>query len=115
MREAVMSNRKCEYSEKVQIGVQSSHKCIRPAARTLLGAKRAKCPLIDSGAWNREVLRPCSGRITLRGYSIQPANLTVKSMPDINLDGEFMGSTPSTIQLSPGEHLVSVEKEGLRP
>jgi hypothetical protein len=49
---------------------------------------------------------------------MQPANVTVKSTPqgaDINVDGKFMGSTPSTIQLSPGEHLVSVEKEGLRP
>lgn len=49
---------------------------------------------------------------------MQPANVTVKSTPpgcDINVDGKFMGSTPSTIQLSPGEHLISVEKEGLRP
>jgi hypothetical protein len=49
---------------------------------------------------------------------MQPANVTVKSTPpgaDINVDGKFMGSTPSTIQLSPGEHAVSVEKEGLRP
>jgi hypothetical protein len=49
---------------------------------------------------------------------MQPANVTVKSTPqgaDINVDGKFMGSTPSTIQLSPGEHLVSVEKQGLRP
>jgi PEGA domain/Protein of unknown function (DUF2846) len=49
---------------------------------------------------------------------MQPANVTIKSTPpgcDIDIDGKFMGSTPSTIQLSPGEHLVSVEKEGLRP
>jgi hypothetical protein len=49
---------------------------------------------------------------------MQPATVTIKSTPpgcDINVDGKFMGSTPSTIQLSPGEHLVSVEKEGLRP
>ncbi|MGD0163716.1 MAG: PEGA domain-containing protein [Candidatus Sulfotelmatobacter sp.] len=49
---------------------------------------------------------------------MQPANVTVKSTPqgaDINVDGKFMGNTPSTIQLSPGEHLVSVEKEGMRP
>jgi hypothetical protein len=26
-----------------------------------------------------------------------------------------MGSTPSTIQLPAGDHVVSVEKEGLRP
>ncbi|MHB8217082.1 MAG: DUF2846 domain-containing protein [Candidatus Sulfotelmatobacter sp.] len=52
------------------------------------------------------------------GVPMQPANVTVKSTPqgaDINVDGKFMGSTPSTIQLSPGEHLVSVEKDGMRP
>jgi hypothetical protein len=52
------------------------------------------------------------------GVPMQSANVTVKSTPqgaDINVDGKFMGSTPSTIQLSPGEHLVSVEKEGMRP
>jgi hypothetical protein len=52
------------------------------------------------------------------GPAAQPASVNVKSTPsgaDINVDGKFMGSTPSTIQLAPGEHQVSVEKEGLRP
>jgi hypothetical protein len=52
------------------------------------------------------------------GPAAQPANVTVKSTPpgaDINVDGKFMGSTPSTIQLTAGEHEVLVEKEGLRP
>jgi hypothetical protein len=46
------------------------------------------------------------------------ASIVVKSTPpgaDINVDGKWMGSTPSTIQLAPGEHEISVEKEGLRP
>jgi hypothetical protein len=46
-----------------------------------------------------------------------PANVLVKSTPagaDINVDGKYMGSTPSTIQLVPGEHQVSIEKESLR-
>ncbi len=48
----------------------------------------------------------------------QPATVTVKSTPlgaDITVDGKFVGNTPSTIPLSPGDHTVSVEKEGLRP
>jgi PEGA domain-containing protein/uncharacterized protein DUF2846 len=52
------------------------------------------------------------------GPPAQPASVIVKSTPpgaDINVDGKFMGNTPSTIQLTPGEHYVSVEKEGLRP
>jgi hypothetical protein len=49
---------------------------------------------------------------------MQAATVIVKSTPagaDINVDGKFMGNTPSTIQLTPGDHVVSVEKEGLRP
>jgi hypothetical protein len=45
-----------------------------------------------------------------------PSSVVVKSTPpgaDINVDGKWMGNTPSTIQLSPGEHTVAVEKEGL--
>jgi hypothetical protein len=52
------------------------------------------------------------------GPAIQLASVIVKSTPpgcDINVDGKFMGSTPSTIQLAPGEHEVSIEKEELRP
>jgi len=48
----------------------------------------------------------------------QPATVIVKSTPpgaDITVDGKFMGNTPSTIQLTPGDHVVEVDKEGLRP
>jgi hypothetical protein len=50
--------------------------------------------------------------------ALPSANVIVKSTPpgcDINVDGKYMGSTPSTIQLTPGEHLVSIEKENLTP
>jgi hypothetical protein len=45
-----------------------------------------------------------------------PSSVTVKSTPpgaDINVDGKWMGNTPSTVQLSPGEHTVVIDKEGL--
>jgi hypothetical protein len=48
----------------------------------------------------------------------KPATVVVKSTPpgaDITVDGKFMGNTPSTIQLTPGDHVVEVEKDGLRP
>jgi hypothetical protein len=50
--------------------------------------------------------------------AMQAASVIVKSTPpgcDINVDGKYMGSTPSTIQLAPGEHQVSIEKEEMRP
>ena len=52
------------------------------------------------------------------GPAIQLASVIVKSTPpgcDINVDGKYMGSTPSTIQLTPGEHEVSIEKDEMRP
>jgi hypothetical protein len=52
------------------------------------------------------------------GPAMQPASVIVKSSPpgcDINVDGKYMGSTPSTIQLAPGEHQVSIEKDEMTP
>jgi hypothetical protein len=43
--------------------------------------------------------------------------LAVTSSPegaDIEVDGRFMGSTPSTIALVPGEHTIVVRKPGFR-
>jgi hypothetical protein len=47
--------------------------------------------------------------------STQPAALTVEaSVPncEIEIDGNFMGDTPSTINLPPGKHTVVVKKTG---
>lgn len=48
----------------------------------------------------------------------QTASVSIKSTPqgaDINVDGKFVGNTPSTLQLTVGDHFISIEKEGLRP
>jgi hypothetical protein len=46
------------------------------------------------------------------------ATVLVKSTPDacdITVDGKFVGSTTSTLRLSPGEHTVVIEKSGFTP
>jgi len=46
------------------------------------------------------------------------ATVAVRSTPDgadITVDGNFVGSTPSTLRLSPGDHSVSVDKSGFKP
>lgn len=43
------------------------------------------------------------------------STVIVKSTPtggDVTIDGRFVGSTPSTLQLKPGDHTVVVEKDG---
>jgi PEGA domain len=54
----------------------------------------------------------------LESASATPASVIVKSTPagaDINVDGKYVGSTPSTVQIAPGDHQISIEKEGLTP
>jgi len=46
-----------------------------------------------------------------------PSTVIIKSNPDggeIMVDGRFVGSTPSTVQLSPGEHAVAVQQPGFK-
>ena len=46
------------------------------------------------------------------------ATVLVKSSPDacdITVDGKFVGSTTSTLQLAPGEHTILIEKSGFKP
>jgi len=42
----------------------------------------------------------------------------VKSTPDgaeISIDGKFVGNTPSSFRLAPGDHTVRIEKSGYKP
>ncbi|HKP73125.1 MAG TPA: PEGA domain-containing protein [Pyrinomonadaceae bacterium] len=44
--------------------------------------------------------------------------VVVKATPDgaeITINGKYMGSTPSTLQLLPGEYVISIEKSGFKP
>jgi len=46
------------------------------------------------------------------------SSVTIKSSPDgadITVDNKFVGTTPSTIQLSAGEHKIVVSKSGFKP
>ncbi len=47
----------------------------------------------------------------------EPCTVVVKSTPDgaeITLDGKYVGSTPSTVRLAPGDHTILVEKSGFK-
>jgi len=51
------------------------------------------------------------------GPPTELVSVIVKSTPpgcDINVDGKWMGSTPSTIRLTPGDHNISIEKDEMR-
>lgn len=49
--------------------------------------------------------------------AVGPARLSVSSIPDgadIEIDGSFVGNTPSDVAVAGGEHLVSVKKAGFK-
>ena len=49
---------------------------------------------------------------------VQRSPVSVRSEPDgadITIDGKYVGSTPSIVQLAPGEHKIAIEKAGFRP
>ncbi|HKD82170.1 MAG TPA: PEGA domain-containing protein [Candidatus Angelobacter sp.] len=59
-------------------------------------------------------------REAARNQSDKPAasKVSVASTPDsaeIEIDGEFMGNTPSVLELDPGEHSIAVRKAGYKP
>jgi diacylglycerol kinase family enzyme len=46
------------------------------------------------------------------------AQISVSSTPDkadIEIDGNFVGNTPSSIEVAPGTHSVTVRKAGYQP
>jgi hypothetical protein len=51
-------------------------------------------------------------------FTTSTTKLSVGSTPsaaDIEIDGSFVGDTPSEIELAPGEHTVTVSKTGFKP
>jgi hypothetical protein len=63
---------------------------------------------VQTGASNTSTTTPASLNTDL-------STVAVKSSPEgaeITIDGKFMGTTPSTLNLSPGAHTVKIEKSG---
>ena len=47
----------------------------------------------------------------------QVSTVSIKSDPagaEITIDGKFVGTTPSSVQLQPGDHTIAIEKVGLK-
>lgn len=48
----------------------------------------------------------------------EPSTIMVKSTPDgaeISVDGKFVGNSPASLKVAPGEHSLSIEKRGYKP
>ena len=55
--------------------------------------------------------------VSVKSASVAIPKISVASMPegaDIEIDGSFVGNTPSVVELAPGEHVVIVTKSGYK-
>ena len=71
---------------------------------------RAPSPTNDETSADR-------ARATVTASTTAPAQLQVSSTPaaaDIEIDGSFVGNTPSTVGVVPGQHQLSVKKTGFK-
>lgn len=64
------------------------------------------------------VSAPAATPVIAAPASTAQAQLQVTSTPDaadIEIDGSFVGNTPSTVGVAPGQHQLSVKKTGFKP
>jgi hypothetical protein len=71
-----------------------------------------------SGTTTNASLDPGAQTKPLLGAESPLSAIDIKSTPDgadITVDDKYMGSTPSTLRLAPGDHKVKLEKSGFSP
>lgn len=84
---------------------------------SLGGSVQDACAAItkDWGEHGTAIRAAAASAVQNRVLASSVAKLSVTSSPDgadIEIDGAFAGNTPSTVDLSPGEHSVCVRKSG---
>lgn len=70
------------------------------------------------GVTSRAVAGPVAPTTPVEAIPAALANFSVSSHPsgaEIEIDGDFVGSTPSTLQLSAGQHEITIKKKGFQP
>ncbi|MBB5344587.1 PEGA domain-containing protein [Tunturibacter empetritectus] len=115
------------HKDKIAVFVQKTGDSIfSKSTLSVGGSVQDACTAIlaNWSAHSSELKSPATG-FGEGGYGGAPAAPTVASVPqssitvdasvpncDIEIDGNFMGSTPSTLNLAPGKHQIVVKKTG---
>ena len=72
---------------------------------------------LDPAKFNKQSAVVESGTPRPEASATAMSPVAIKSTPDgaeITIDGKFVGTTPSTVQLTPGEHTISIDKSGFK-
>lgn len=108
-----------QHKDKIAVFVRSTGDSIFSKSTLSVGGsvQDACAAILNHWTAHEQELRVADVPATVAGSQVAAysASLTISSTPagaDIQIDGSYMGSTPSTIQLKPGEHEVVVSKKG---
>jgi hypothetical protein len=107
----------------LSLGGSVEEACRGIAAHWASHKPAAAAPVAESSAMpvSAAKLQPAVATMAVNGAQAPAsaaARLSITSNPDgadIEIDGAFMGSTPSSLQLDPGTHKVIVKKSGYKP
>jgi len=72
---------------------------------------------LDPAKFNNQSAAVESGTSKPEASATTMSAVVIKSTPDgaeITIDGKLVGTTPSTVQLTPGEHTISIDKSGFK-
>jgi hypothetical protein len=72
---------------------------------------------LDPAKFNNQSSAVESGTSKPDASATAMSAVVIKSTPDgaeITIDGKLVGTTPSTVQLTPGEHTISIDKSGFK-
>ncbi len=72
---------------------------------------------LDPTKFNKQSAVAESGTPKSEASATAPSAVVIKSRPDggeITIDGKLVGTTPSTVQLTTGEHTISIDKSGFK-
>ena len=72
---------------------------------------------LDPAKFNKQSAAVESGTSKPEASATAMSAVVIKSTPDgaeITIDGKLVGTTPSTVQLTPGEHTISIDKSGFK-
>ena len=111
------------HKDKVAVFVrQSGDSIFSKSTMSVGGSVQDSCAAIlahwANYATSYEALASASASVSGAGgapTAAQEASLTVESSvagADIEVDGAFMGNTPSTLAVTPGKHTIAVKKKG---
>jgi hypothetical protein len=109
---------------KVAVFNDNGDSIVSKSTRSLGGSVETACEVITkdwaAGGQARAAARQQGGGAqpaAKAAESVAGAKLDISSDPagaDIEVDGNFMGSTPSSIELPAGEHTIRIQKSGYK-